>query len=216
MATAPESLPGAFYFKLFSYICNIYIKTNMNNNSRGRVGAPVQEHKTNNMIRCIEVRLTGDDPRTGEAFKGDVVRTEVAQGIAASLGLDLIMINENAAPPVVRIGDYKKFLYDNKKKKKELEQKSKKTETKELRMGPNIGDHDLSFKIKNAEEWLKSGMRIKAVIFFKGRNIVHKDRGEFILLKFAEALAELGAAEHMPKMEGKRMYMTIKSRSKNS
>lgn len=186
----------------------------MNRNFKGRVGVPRQKHKTNEMIRCKEVRLTGDDPNGG-SFKGDIVKTEIAQEMANSSDLDLIMINENAVPPIVRIGDYKKFLYDNKKRKKELDQKSKKNETKELRIGPNTGDHDLAFKIKNAEEWLKDGMRVKAVVFFKGRTIVHKDRGELVLLKLAEALTELGTAEHLPKMEGKRMHMTMRPKTNN-
>lgn len=172
------------------------------------------EHKINELIRVPEVRLTGTNPVTDEKFQGDVMSTREALKIAGDLELDLIMINDKAAPPIVQIAEYQKFLYNLKKKKKEQESNTKKTEIKELRLGPNTDDHDLAFKTKHAENWLKNGDKVKATVFFKGRMIVHKDRGEIVLLKLAAALEEYAIVENMPKLEGKRMFMFLKPKPK--
>lgn len=129
--------------------------------------------------------------------------------MAQEEGLDLVLIAEKADPPVVKIVDYKKFLYDQKKKQKEIAQKAQKTVVKEIRFGPNTDDHDYEFKRKHAEGFLKEGAKLKAYVFFKGRSIVFKDKGEILLLRLAQDLEELGKVESMPKLEGKRMIMMM-------
>ncbi len=129
--------------------------------------------------------------------------------MAQDEGLDLVLIAEKADPPVVKIIDYKKFLYDQKKKQKEIAQKAQKTVVKEIRFGPNTDDHDYEFKRKHAEAFLKEGSKLKAYVFFKGRSIVFKDKGEILLLRLATDLEEIGKVESMPKLEGKRMIMMI-------
>jgi len=173
------------------------------------------EHQINEYIRVQEVRLTGTHPNNiEEKYPGDIMKTSEALRLARSLESDLILINDKADPPIVQIAEYQKFLYNMKKRKKEQEANTKKTEIKELRLGPNTDEHDLAFKTNHAIGWLANGDKVKAVILFKGRNIVHKDRGEVILLKLAEALAEHGIAEALPKMEGKRMYIFFKPKPK--
>jgi len=125
--------------------------------------------------------------------------------MAREMGLDLVEISPNANPPVCRIIDYNKFLYEKKKKEKEIKAKSAKSEVKEIRFTPNTDEHDFDFKSKHAEKFLKEGNKVKAYVQFRGRAILFKDRGELLLLKFAERLAEAGQLESMPKMEGKRM-----------
>jgi translation initiation factor IF-3 len=151
------------------------------------------------MIRVPEVRLVGENIEVG------VYRTEDALRMAEEQGLDLVEISPNAAPPVCRIIDYNKFLYEKKKKEKEMKAKAHKSEVKEIRFTPNTDDHDFDFKAKHAEKFLKDGNKVKTYVQFKGRAIMFKERGELILLKFAERLAEVGALEGMPTMEGKRM-----------
>ncbi len=124
-------------------------------------------------------------------------------------GLDLVVITEKADPPVAKIIDYKKFLYDQKKKQKEIAQKAQKTVVKEIRFGPNTDDHDYEFKRKHAENFLQEGAKLKAYVFFKGRSIVFKDKGEILLLRLAQDLEDLGKVESLPKLEGKRMIMMI-------
>ncbi len=158
-----------------------------------------QEHRTNRMIRVPEVRLVGENIEVG------VYRTEEAQRMADEQGLDLVEISPNAVPPVCRIIDYNKFLYDKKKKEKEMKANAHKSEVKEIRFTPNTDDHDFDFKAKHAEKFLKDGNKVKTYVQFKGRAIMFKERGELILLKFAERLAEVGGLEGMPTMEGKRM-----------
>jgi len=119
----------------------------------------------------------------------------------------LVEISPNADPPVCKIIDYQKFLYQQKKKQKEMKANASKIVVKEIRFGPNTDDHDFNFKLKHAEKFLKDGAKVKAFVFFKGRSIVHKDKGEILLLRFAQALEELGKVEQMPKLEGKRMIM---------
>ncbi len=138
-----------------------------------------------------------------------VVSIDEARRMAEDEGLDLVLIAEKADPPVVKIIDYKKFLYDQKKKQKEIAQKAQKTVVKEIRFGPNTDDHDYEFKRKHAEGFLKEGAKLKAYVFFKGRSIVFKDKGEILLLRLAQDLEDLGKVESMPKLEGKRMIMMM-------
>lgn len=123
--------------------------------------------------------------------------------------LDLVLITENAKPPVAKILDYKKFLYDQKKRQKEMKAKQTKVTIKEVRFGPNTDDHDYEFKKRHAESFLKDGSKLKAYVFFKGRSIVFKDQGEILLLRLAQDLEEFGKVEQMPKLEGKRMIMMM-------
>lgn len=130
------------------------------------------------------------------------------------LGLDLVEISPNAKPPVCKIIDYKKFLYEQKKREKALKAKATKVIIKEIRFGPNTDDHDYEFKKKHAEKFLKDGAKLKAYVFFKGRSIVYKDKGEILLLKLAQELEDYGKVEQMPKLEGKRMTMFIAPKTK--
>jgi translation initiation factor IF-3 len=123
--------------------------------------------------------------------------------------LDLVEITPNADPPVCRIIDYQKFLYQQRKKQKEIKAKASKVIVKELRFGPNTDDHDFNFKLKHAENFLKEGSKVKAFVFFKGRSILFKEQGEILLLRFAQELEEIGKVEQLPKLEGKRMIMFI-------
>ncbi|HEV2479331.1 MAG TPA: translation initiation factor IF-3 [Puia sp.] len=158
-----------------------------------------QEHRTNHMIRVPQVRLVGDNVEVG------VYSTQEAIKMAQDQQLDLVEISPNADPPVCKIIDYNKFLYEKKRKEKEMKAKSKTSEVKEIRFTPNTDDHDFDFKAKHAEKFLKEGNKVKAYVQFKGRAIQFKERGELLLLKFAERLNEAGVLEGMPKMEGKRM-----------
>jgi translation initiation factor IF-3 len=160
-----------------------------------------QEHRTNHMIRVPQVRLVGDNVTVG------VYSTQEAQRMAQEQGLDLVEISPQADPPVCKIIDYNKFLYEKKRKEKEMKAKSKSAEVKEIRFTPGTDDHDFDFKSKHAEEFLKEGNKVKAYVQFKGRAIMFKERGELLLLKFAERLAEVGQPEALPKMEGKRMLI---------
>ena len=166
-----------------------------------------QEHRTNRMIRLPEVRLVG------EGIEPGVYPIEKALAMAEAQGLDLVEISPNAAPPVCRIIDYKKFLYEKKRKEKEMKANSKQSEVKEIRFTPGTDEHDFDFKSKHAEKFLKDGNKVKAYVQFKGRAIMFKDRGELLLLKFAERLAEVGVLESMPKMEGKRMLVIFAPKS---
>lgn len=135
--------------------------------------------------------------------------------MAEEEGLDLVLITESADPPVCKIIDYKKFLYDQKKKQKEIAQKAQKTVVKEVRFGPNTDEHDYKFKLNHAEGFLKDGAKVKAFVFFKGRSIVFKDKGEILLLRLATDLEEVAKVESMPKLEGKRMIMMLAPKSKS-
>ncbi len=151
------------------------------------------------MIRVPQVRLVGDNVEVG------VYSIQEALKMAQEQQLDLVEISPNADPPVCKIIDYNKFLYEKKKKEKEMKAKSKASEVKEIRFTPNTDDHDFDFKAKHAEKFLKEGNKVKAYVQFKGRAIQFKERGELLLLKFAERLGDAGVLEGMPKMEGKRM-----------
>lgn len=150
----------------------------------------------------------------GENIEQDVYNTGDALKLAEELGLDLVEISPKADPPVARILDYKKFLYDQKKKQKELKSKQQKIVIKEIRFGPNTDDHDFQFKLKHALKFLEEGSKVKAYVFFRGRSIVFKERGEILLLKFAQELEEVGLVESMPRLEGKRMTMMINPKNK--
>src|SRR5687767_15897634 len=169
---------------------------------RGRfVPRKEAEHRINNFIRVPQVRLVGDNIEPG------VYSTQDALRMAQDQQLDLVEISPTADPPVCKIIDYNKFLYEKKKKEKEMKAKSKTAEVKEVRFTPGTDDHDFDFKARHAESFLKEGNKVKAYVQFKGRAIMFKERGELVLLKFAERLAEVGQPEALPKMEGKRMLI---------
>ena len=138
-----------------------------------------------------------------------VVSLEVALETAQKETLDLVEISPNADPPVCKIIDYSKFMYDQRKKQKELASKAVKVVIKEIRFGPNTSDHDYEFKKKHAIEFLQAGNKVKAFVFFRGRSIVFKDKGEILLLRLAQDLEEYGKVEHMPSMDGKKMNLTL-------
>ncbi len=135
--------------------------------------------------------------------------------MAAEEGLDLVEISPKADPPVCKIIDYSKFKYEQKKKQKEIKAKAQKTVIKEIRFGPNTDDHDFNFKLKHAIKFLQDGAKIKAYVHFVGRTIVFKERGEILLLKFAQALEEYGKVEQLPKLERKRMYVILAPKPKS-
>ncbi len=137
-----------------------------------------------------------------------------AQALASEMELDLVEISPNAEPPVCKIIDYKKFVYEQKKREKIMKSKASKVIIKEIRFGPNTDDHDYEFKKKHAEKFLKEGAKLKAYVFFKGRSIIYKDQGEILLLKLAQELEELGKVEQLPRLEGKRMTMFIAPKKK--
>ena len=166
-----------------------------------------QEHRTNQMIRVPEVRLVGENIEVGVYPIADALR------MAQEQQLDLVEISPAAVPPVCKIIDYNKFLYDKKKKEKEMKAKSKTSEVKEVRFTPNTDDHDFEFKTKHAEKFLLDGNKVKAHVQFKGRAIMFKERGELLLLKFADRLKDVGALEGMPKMEGKRKQVMFAPKS---
>ena len=150
-----------------------------------------------------EVRLVGEN------IEGGVYPTRKALEIAEELELDLVEISPNATPPVCKVIDYKKFLYEQKKRDKEMKAKATKAVIKEIRFGPQTDDHDYEFKKKHGEKFLKEGSKVKAYVFFKGRSIIYKDQGEILLLRLATDLEDYGKVEQMPKLEGKRMTMFL-------
>lgn len=177
------------------------------------------DHRINDQIRFNEVRLVGDNldkvsEVAGKTIESEVYPTSKVREWALKLGLDMIEIAANAVPPVVRIVDYNKFLYEKKKREKELKAKTAKTVIKEIRFGPNTDDHDFDFKLRHAKSFLEEGAKVKAYVFFRGRTIVFKDRGELLLLKFLKELDELGSAEDLPRMEGRRMTVMISPKKK--
>jgi translation initiation factor IF-3 len=137
-----------------------------------------------------------------------------ALAIAEEIGSDLVEISPNAKPPVCKVMDYKKFVYEQKKREKALKSKATKVVIKEIRFGPNTDDHDYAFKKKHAEKFLKDGAKLKAYVFFKGRSIIYKDQGEILLLRLAQELEDYGKVEQMPRLEGKRMTMFIAPKKK--
>jgi translation initiation factor IF-3 len=145
----------------------------------------------------------------GDNVKVDVYQVDKAIAIAKDQGLDLVEISPKADPPVCKVIDYSKFKYDQKKKQKEIKSKAQKTVVKEIRFGPNTDDHDFNFKLNHAKKFLVEGSKVKAYVHFVGRTIVFKDRGEILLLKFAQALEEEAKVEQLPKLEGKRMILML-------
>jgi translation initiation factor IF-3 len=152
----------------------------------------------------------------GENVEVGVYALQDAMKKADALGLDLVEISPNAEPPVCRIVDYQKFLYDKKKKEREAKQNSHKQLVKEIRFGPNTDEHDFQFKVKHAQKFLEEGDKVKAYVHFKGRSIAYKERGEIILLKFAQELADFGKVELLPKLEGNRMFLNLAPLPKKS
>ena len=172
------------------------------------------EHRINDMIRVPEVRLVGDNFEALSALAGETLETGVfslrkAMDLAEKAALDLVEITPNANPPVCRIMDYKKFLYERKRREKDLKAKQTKVVIKEIRFGPNTDDHDFEFKLKHAQNFLDEGSKVKAYVQFKGRSIVFKDRGKDLLDRFLKGLEDHGAPEYPPKMEDRRMHCTI-------
>jgi translation initiation factor IF-3 len=165
------------------------------------------EHRINHFIRVPQVRLVGDNVTMCVYSSHDALK------LAQQLELDLVEISPQVDPPVCKIIDYNKFLYDKKRKEKEMKAKSKSAELKEIRFTPGTDDHDFDFKARHAENFLKEGNKVKAYVQFKGRAIMFKERGELVLLKFAERLSEVGQVEGLPKLEGKRMLMIIAPKS---
>lgn len=161
------------------------------------------KHRINRKITAEELRLVGDNVEIG------VYKLSKALAIANEQNLDLVEISPKAVPPVCKVMDYKKFLYEQKKREKTLKSKAAKVVVKEIRFGPNTDDHDYNFKKKHAEKFLKEGAKLKAFVFFKGRSIIFKEKGQILLLRLAQDLEKLGKVEQMPKLEGKRMIMFI-------
>jgi translation initiation factor IF-3 len=145
----------------------------------------------------------------GENIETGIYQLRDALNMADEQELDLVEISPKANPPVCKIMDYKKFLFEQKKKQKEMKAKTAKIVVKEIRLGPNIDDHDFNFKLKHAINFLQDGAKVKVDVFFKGRSIVYKEKGEYVLLKFAQELEDCGKVEQLPRLEGKRMIMII-------
>ncbi|WP_188620290.1 translation initiation factor IF-3 [Flavobacterium suaedae] len=182
----------------------------MRNNRRGFRGRVEKKdpHRINEHIKIPEVRLVGDNVEAG------VYKTGAAMKMAEEQELDLVEISPKAEPPVCKIMDYKKFLYEQKKREKMLKAKSSQITVKEIRFGPQTDEHDYEFKKKNAEKFLKEGSKLKAFVFFKGRSIIYKEQGQILLLRLAQDLEEYGKVESMPVLEGKRMIMFIAPKKK--
>ena len=161
------------------------------------------KHRINRKITAEELRLVGDNVEIG------VYSLSQGLAIANEQNLDLVEISPKADPPVCKVMDYKKFLYEQKKREKALKSKAAKVVVKEIRFGPNTDDHDYNFKKKHAEKFLNEGAKLKAFVFFKGRSIIFKEQGQILLLRLAQDLEKLGKVEQMPKLEGKRMIMFI-------
>lgn len=173
-----------------------------------RPRVPQNEHRLNEEITAQEVRLVGEDVEPAVYPLAEALR------LAKEKEVDLVEISPNAVPPVCRLIDYKKFLYEKKKKDKEQKAKAKQSEVKEIRFTPNTDDHDFDFKAKHAEKFLQEGNKVKCYVQFKGRAIMFQERGELLLLKFAERLGEFGTLESMPKMEGRRMLVIFTPKKK--
>ena len=160
------------------------------------------QYRVNGQIRVREVRVVSDGG-------SEVMPTRQALDLARQQGVDLVEISPNAQPPVCRIIDYSKFLYQQKKRQKEMEQKQVKGEVKEIRFGPQTDDHDYQFKLKHAQEFLEEGNKVRAYVFFRGRSILFKEQGEVLLLRFANDLEEYAKVEQLPRLEGKKMFLFL-------
>ena len=189
-----------------------------NNNNGGNGGyqgrrpqQPEAEHRINNRIRVPKVRLVGDNIENPGVYS-----IQEAMKMADDQELDLVEISPNADPPVCRILDYQKFLYQQKKKQKEIKAKQVKTVVKEIRFGPQTDEHDYQFKLKHAQKFIEEGSKVKAYVFFRGRSILFKEQGEILLLRFANDLEDIARVEQMPQLEGKRMTMFISPKPKKN
>jgi len=165
-------------------------------------------HRINNRITAKAVRVVGDNVEPQVMSTGDAIR------LADEMELDLVEISPKADPPVCKIIDYQKFLYQQKKKQKEMKAKTTKVVVKEIRFGPNTDEHDYNFKLKHAVKFLEEGAKVKAYVFFKGRSILFKEKGEILLLRLAQDLEDYGVVEQMPRLEGKRMIITFTPKKK--
>ena len=176
---------------------------------RGKRVEKENPNRINNEITAPMVRIVGDNVEPNL-----VVPIRQAIAMADEMELDLIEISPNAEPPVCRIADYQKFLYQQKRKAKEIKAKQVKVVVKEIRFGPQTDDHDYNFKLKHAENFIKEGAKVKASVFFRGRSIVFKEQGEILLLRFATDLEEIAKVEMMPKLDGKKMNMMLAPKGK--
>lgn len=194
----------------FNLITKVELKKSRIRPRRPRGGRVFKEdpHRINEKIRVPEVRVVGEGIQQG------IYPVAKAIQMAEQLELDLVEISPNASPPVCKIIDYKKYLYEQKKRQKELKAKQSKIVIKEIRFGPNTDDHDFQFKLNHAKKFLSEGSKLKAFVFFKGRSIVFKDRGEILLLKFAQELEDYGVVETMPDLQGKKMTIMINPKKK--
>ncbi|MBW6501150.1 MAG: translation initiation factor IF-3 [Bacteroidales bacterium] len=165
-------------------------------------------HRINNRITAKVVRVVGEN------IEANVMSIQEALGLADRMELDLVEISPNADPPVCKIVDYQKFLYQQKKKQKEIKAKTTKIVVKEIRFGPNTDDHDYNFKLRHAIRFLEEGAKVRAYVFFKGRSILFKEKGEVLLLRFASDLEEYGKVEQLPRLEGKRMIISFAPKKK--
>ena len=182
---------------------------NQANRQNGRRPEKENPHRINDEITAPQVRVVGDNVEPNL-----VLPIREAIRLADEMELDLIEISPKAEPPVCRIADYQKFLYQQKKKAKEIKAKQTKVVIKEIRFGPQTDDHDYNFKLKHAENFLKEGAKVKAYVFFRGRSIVFKEQGEILLLRFATDLEEIAKVEVMPALEGKKMNMILAPKGK--
>lgn len=178
------------------------------------------QYRINNRIKVPEIRLVGEDLDeisrvAGYKVSPDVYNTMLVLHWASELGRDLVEISPKADPPVCKIMDFTKFIYQQKKKQKEIQAKTTKVVVKEIRFGPNTDDHDFNFKSNHAKRFLEDGNKVKAYVFFRGRAIAFKDRGELLLLRFIKELADYGTVENLPKLEGNRMIVIISPKKKN-
>ena len=194
----------------FNLITKVELKKSRIRPRKPRGGRVFKEdpHRINEKIRVPEVRVVGEGIQQG------IYPVAKAIQMAEQLELDLVEISPNASPPVCKIIDYKKYLYEQKKRQKELKAKQSKIVIKEIRFGPNTDDHDFQFKLNHAKKFLSEGSKLKAFVFFKGRSIVFKDRGEILLLKFAQELEDYGVVETMPDLQGKKMTIIINPKKK--
>lgn len=160
------------------------------------------QYRVNEQIHVREVRVVSEDG-------SEVMPTRKAMDLARQQGVDLVEISPNAQPPVCRLIDYSKFLYQQKRRQKEMKQKQVKVEVKEIRFGPQTDEHDYQFKLKHAQEFLLEGNKVRAYVFFRGRSILFKEQGEVLLLRFANDLEEYGKVESMPALEGKKMFLYL-------
>lgn len=167
-----------------------------------KVDKKQNQYRINEQIRVREVRIVGDEGSS-------VMPTREALDLARQQGIDLVEISPNANPPVCRFIDYSKFLYQQKKRAKEMKAKQVKVEVKEIRFGPQTDEHDYQFKLKHAREFLEEGNKVRAYVFFRGRSILFKEQGEVLLLRFANDLEECGKVESMPSLEGKKMFLYL-------